>query len=360
VENFTDLYTDYLLSSTGLATATGFSQMTDGAISHDKITRKLANGEYDSKYLWNAVKPMVQEICSSEDLVILCLDDSIEEKRYTDESELISWHYDHTLNRSVKGVNFLTALIHTKGISIPCAVEFVRKEVVVTDARTGKQKRQSSKTKNEMYRQMLKACDRNTCIDYVVNDSWYCSAENMRFVKQTLNCNFVMALKSNRKVALSKADKQQDKYIGIGSLKLEQQPLEVWLEELEFPLLLIKQVFKNEDDTAGELYLACSDLNLSYVQITAIYKKRWSVETYHKSVKSNASFAKSPTKTITTQLNHFMLSILAYVKLEWLQIRNNMNHFAMKAKIYMAGLKAAQNELLTLSTPPSRTLGFIN
>ena len=227
----------------------------------------------------------------------------------------------------------------------------MRKEVLVTNAQTGKQQRKSSVTKNEMYRQMLRACHRNIGIDYVVNDSWYSSAENMRFVKETLHCNFVMALKTNRRVALSKADKQQDKYIGIGSLKLEQHPLEIWFEELEFPLLLLKQVFKNEDDTVGALYLACSDLNLSYGQITAIYKKRWSVERYHKSVKSNASFAKSPTKTITTQLNHFMLSILAYVKLEWLQIRNNLNHFAMKAKIYMAALKAAKNELLSLSTP---------
>ena len=114
MENFTDLYTDYLLSSTGLTTATGFSQLTEGVISHDKITRQLASGEYDSKYLWQVVKPMVQEICSSDEEVILCMDDSIEEKRYTDESELICWHHDHALNRSVKGVNFLTALVHTK------------------------------------------------------------------------------------------------------------------------------------------------------------------------------------------------------------------------------------------------------
>ncbi len=360
MENFADLYTDYLLSSTGLTTATGFSRMLEGAMSHDKITRQLTTGKFDSKYLWKVVKPMVQEICSSAEPVIVGVDDSIEEKRYTDESELMSWHYDHTLNRSVKGVCFLTALLHTKTISLPCAVEFVRKEQVVTDAKTGKQKRQSSKTKNELYRQMLQACGRNIWIDYVVNDSWYSSAENMRFVKQTLHCNFVMALKSNRKVALSRQDKRQNKYRGIGSLKLEQQPLEVWLEELEFPLLLTKQVFKNGDDTAGELYLVCSGLNLSYAQITAIYKKRWNVETYHKSVKSNAGFAKSPTQTIPTQLNHFMLSILAYVKLEWLQIRNNLNHFALKAKIYMAGLKAAHNELLSLSTPPTQTSPFSN
>lgn len=217
MENFTDLYTDYLLSSTGMTTATGFSQMTEGVISHDKITRKLSSGEYDSKNLWKTVKPMVQEICSSDDPVILCFDDSIEEKRYTDENELICWDFDHTVNRSVKGVNFLTALVHTKGISLPCAVEFVRKDRRVTDARTGKQQRKSSLTKNEIYRQVLRVCHRNICIDYVTNDSWYSSTENMRFVKQTLNCNFVMALKTNRKAALSKADKQQNKYVGIGS-----------------------------------------------------------------------------------------------------------------------------------------------
>jgi hypothetical protein len=45
-----------------------------------------------------------------------------------------------------------------------------------------------------------------------------------------------------------------------------------------------------------------------------------------------------------------MLSILAYVKLEWLNQRNSKNHFAMKAKIYQAATKAAYAELKKLST----------
>ena len=114
--------------------------------------------------------------------------------------------------------------------------------------------------------------------------------------------------------------------------------------------MLTKQVFKNENDTVGELYLACSDLNLSYERITAIYKKRWGVEEYHKSIKSNTGFAKSPTKTIKTQTNHYILSIVAYIKLEFLKIRTNKNHFAMKAQIYLAANKAAYNELQKLLT----------
>jgi len=89
-----------------MTTATGLSTLLQGSISHDKITRHLSKGNYDSRYLWKKVKPMVEELCSSDDLVVICFDDSIEEKRYTDESELMSWHFDHTVNRAVKGVNF--------------------------------------------------------------------------------------------------------------------------------------------------------------------------------------------------------------------------------------------------------------
>jgi hypothetical protein len=294
---------------------------------------------------------MVHELTTSKEQIILSFDDSIEEKMYTDESELICWHYDHVFNRNVKGVNFLTALVEVGGAKLPVAVEFVRKDSWELDVKKGKLKRKSSKTKNELFREMITRCHRNFRFDYVVADSWYSSVENMELVKQTLHSNFIIALKSNRLVALSKVDKESGTYVNIESLQPEQQTVEVWFKELDFPLLLVKQVFKNEDGTVGELYLACSDLNLSYEQITTIYKKRWGVEVYHKSVKSNASFAKSPTKTQRTQTNHFMLSILAYVKLELLYLRKKKNHFAMKHIIYQAATKAAHEKLKELLTP---------
>ncbi|MFV0248205.1 MAG: hypothetical protein ACK5H1_04495, partial [Tenacibaculum sp.] len=67
-------------------------------------------------------------------------------------------------------------------------------------------------------------------------------------------------------------------------------------------------------------------------------------------IKSNTVFAKSPTKTVKTQMNHYMLSILAYIKLEWLKQRTKKNHFAMKTQIYLAAQKAAYLELKKLST----------
>ena len=349
MENFADLYSDYLICSTSYTTATGLSSLLN--IKHDKITQELSKRDYDSKFLWQRVKPYIQELTQSKAIVTLSFDDSIEEKLYTGDSELNCWHYDHCFGRSVKGVNFLSALVEVGGMKLPVGVEFVKKDTWAIDPKTGKNKRKASITKNELFRKMLRECYKKMHFDYVLSDSWYSSIENMICCKVECKSDFIMALKSNRLVALSSEDKANEKYISIETLQPGQQTVEIWLKELDFPLLLTKQVFKNENDTVGELYLACSDLNLSYERITTIYKRRWGVEEYHKSIKSNTGFAKSPTKTIKTQTNHYVLSIVAYVKLEWLKQRTQKNHFAMKAQIYLAAQKAAHTELAVLSKP---------
>ena len=98
-----DLYSDYLLSSFGATTATGLSDLLEGTLSHDQITRFLSQQRFDSKTLWQLVKPMVRAM--EDDEGVLIFDDTIQEKPYTDENELISWHFDHSKNRTVKGIN---------------------------------------------------------------------------------------------------------------------------------------------------------------------------------------------------------------------------------------------------------------
>jgi hypothetical protein len=298
--------------------------------------------------LWEYVKPICHEIKSSEGVLIF--DDSIEEKKYSDSNELIQWHYDHTVGRSVKGVNFLTALYYSNEMSMPVCVDFVKKTKPYINKK-GKLNYKSKKSKNEMYREMLYQSCNNIDFKYVLNDSWFSSAENMRYVYQDCKKHFIMALKDNRKVALSKEDKEKGIYVGIKSLELEEQVLSVYFEQLDFPIVISKQVFKNGDGSTGLLYLASSDLSLTYSELTTIYKKRWKVEEYHKSIKSNAAFAKSPTRKPVTQTSHFIASIMAYVKLERLKVRNNKNHFAMKAQIFLQATKAAYQELRNLSTP---------
>src|SRR5680860_1285286 len=274
VDNLKDLYMDYLISSTQLTTCTGLSKVLDGEISHDRFTRMLSKGTFDSRSLWLQNKVM--------------------------------------------------------------------------DKKTGKEKRKASVGKNELFRRMTAQCGQNLYIDYVLADSWFCSNENMKHLLK-LKLDFAMAIKSNRLVALSEEDRNKGNWINIESLDLGQVAVTVWLKGLDRPLSLTRQVFKNGDDTA-DLYLVCSDSGLSVDQISALYKRRWSVEQYHKAVKQVTSFGKSPAKRAETQSNHFYLSIMAYSKMEILKVRSRTNEFQLKSRIYYNALKVAMEQIKELST----------
>lgn len=351
-EELLDLYSDYLISSFGQTTATGLSALVGGSLSHDRIQRFLASKKRTSADLWQMVKPHVREIQSEQ--AVMIVDDSIAEKPYTDENDIICWHYDHSKGRTLKGINFISALYHSGGVSLPVGFSLIAKTEYYTDKKDGKQKRRSPVSKNEYYRALLKQAVSNQIpFRYVLNDVWFASAENMNFVKHTLNKDWLMPVKANRKLALSLADKQQGRYVRVDSLVLEPNVLcEVYLEGVDFALLLAKQVFVNEDGSIGIMYLVTSDTTLSYEDMVCIYRKRWNVEPYHKSLKQNASLEKSPTRTVVTQTNHFFAALCSYIKLELLRVTTKLNHFALKSKLYMQALQVAFNALRELHPAP--------
>lgn len=340
-KEYLELYTDYLIASFGKTTATGLSEILDGAISHDKITRFLSKEDYTSKELWQLVKPEVRAI--EEEDGVLIFDDTVQEKQYSKESELICWHWDHTFNRNIKGINLLNCVYQANGVSLPIAFELVKKPIQFSDLKTRKQKRKSEITKNEMLRDMLKTCQQNQVKwRYLLADSWFSSSENMKFVNDTLRKKFILALKSNRLVALSEEDKKDGCYTRIDELGWsEKKPIKGWIRGLDFPVLLHRQLFTNKDGSIGILYLISNDLDLTTTKMETIYQKRWSVEVFHKNIKSNTALAKSPTSTVRTQSNHVFMSIYASVKLEILAIKHKVNTFALRAKLYISALKNA-------------------
>lgn len=57
-------------------------------------------------------------------------------------------------------------------------------------------------------------------VRYVLNDVWFVSADNMKYIKTTLKKDFIMPLKSNRKVALSENSNRGGRYVAVGTLGL--------------------------------------------------------------------------------------------------------------------------------------------
>ena len=280
---------------------------------------------------------------------VLIFDGTISEKMWTDENEIVCWHYDHKKGRTVKGINLLNALYHKSDISLPVAFAVIKKLLQFCDVATHQFKRASLVMENELMRTMLAACMANQLkFRYVLMDSWCAARENFEFMSEKESIS-IAALKDNRLVALSQADKAQGRCERTDRVSLlKKQAVRSWLKGYGKEVLLVRQVFTNKDSRTGILDLVCSNLTLGVEHVTTIYQKRWNVEVFHKSLKSNAGLAKSPTQIVTTQSNHVFISIVAVFKLECLKIQHHLNYFALRAKLLIKATQRAYEQLQAL------------
>jgi len=364
-----DLYSDYLIASFNFSTATGMSELLDGALSHDQISRFLGQSLFQQQDYWKCVKPLVRRVEHPEG--VIKIDDTILEKPHSTENEIICWHWDHSKKPSaglVKGVNILNFLYQspldtTESISIPVAFEIVKKTEPWFDKKSGKVKMRSPQTKNAMVRERLCILNHINKVKfrYVLWDTWFSSDDNFDFVHYELEKYFVAAIKDNRLAALSMEDKLAGKFHQVKELEAQKgEAITVWLNpdsyREDFPVLLTKQVFTNKDGSHGELYLVTNDLELTAQAISATYKERWGVEVFHKSLKQEVGLEKSPTKNEVTQSNHVFAAMIAWTKMELLRIKEQSNHSALKTKLYVKALKAAYEELQVLKELPPKVL----
>ena len=343
-EDILDLYSDYLLYSKGQTTATGLSEVLEGELSHDKITRFLSTESFDEKTLWKKIKKLVRTFEDEE--ACLIFDDTIIEKPYMDENGIICWHYDNKEGKAVKGINLLSSFYSSEkagqALRVPIGFRVIEKTEEYIDEKSGEKKRRSPITKNEMMQEMIKRQLQNQVkFRYILADSWFSSAENMRFIEKKKKV-FIFELKENRLITDSEKKRNAGIFERLEYAVLpEKKPVKIWIKDLEFPVFLFKQVFKNKDGTEGQRFLVSNDFTLTNDHFKTLYKKRWGVEEYHKSLKQNASIGNSPAYTERTQSNHIFSAIYAYVKLEKLKLLTCLNHFALKTKVYMASLKTA-------------------
>ena len=272
-----DIYSDYLIAQNQYATAVGLSDLLEGRMSHDKVTRFLNGKEFTSRDLWEHVKLDLRKIEEDKGGVLI-IDDTIEEKTYTDENEIICWHYSHSKGRCVKGVNILSCLARYGDVAFPVAYELVRKDVLFCDIATRKVKRQSSISKNEMFRSIIaQSIANNVKFEYILADIWFGAKKNMEFVHYDMKKKFIFGIKGNRLIALSEEEAKKGQYQNLSTLPIKDgEKRVVRLKDLSFPVALIVKVFKNEDGSTGTLYLVTNDLESSADRIYEVVSVNYS------------------------------------------------------------------------------------
>lgn len=219
--------------------------------------------------------------------------------------------------------------------SLPVGFEVISQTEIYIDRKTQKEKRRPAVTENEIARRLIQQAIKNEVpFEFVLFDSWFAAAENMKFVKGENRRDFICPLKSNRKVALSTEDKLRGRFQAVATLSPEPNTVrEIYLEGVEFPLTLGKQIFTNEDGGTGVLYSVSSERAIDDDRLTISYQRRWQVECFHKSLKQNVSLSKSPTQTERTQQNHLFAALGGCARLEMLKVETKLNHYCLEIKI---------------------------
>ena len=110
------IYTYYLISSFDQTTATNLSRLLEGEISHDIVPRFLSPSYFSFRSLWFLVKSTVRDL--EKDDGVLIFDDTIFDTPYRDENDIVTWHFDPSRGRTVKGINILNCLYNIQDISV--------------------------------------------------------------------------------------------------------------------------------------------------------------------------------------------------------------------------------------------------
>lgn len=311
-------YIEYLIATVNNYTCANFAEHLTGtqAMSHDAVTDFLHRGKLTPRKVWDTVAATIENTPDA----YLILDDSVHDKPYAKQIDLVKKQYSGVHHGQVKGIGVLS-LVHTTGE--PHALTPVDYRIFhpATDG----------KTKHDHFREMLTraVCDHRLQARIVLFDTWYASVENLKFIHR-LGRSFVTTLKSNRKVSLSK----ETGYIHLDEIDWTPERLthgvSIKLKEVPFRVQLFKVVAANGDIDWVITNLPTDDPQRPLT--TEVVKQhqdvRWKIEQFHRELKQLTGTAKCQCRKARAQRNHFACCYLALLAIHRYAEQRGMNAYA--------------------------------
>jgi len=158
-------YIEYLISTPANYTCANLAEHLEG-VSHDAVSDYLVRAKSTARQLWELVQPLL----SDSEEACLIVDDSVQDKRYSKQIELVRKQYSGAEGGLVRGIGVVT-LVHTDGTEggyYPIDYRIFAPQA-------------DGKTKNDHFRDMLLNAVSNKRIraKRVLLDSWYASTISM-------------------------------------------------------------------------------------------------------------------------------------------------------------------------------------
>lgn len=289
-------YIEYLLNTPVNYTCSNLAEHLDG-VSHDAVSDFLQRGRVTASRLWELVKPWLNNTEAS----CLIVDDSVQNKQYSQQIGLVQRQYSGAEHGLVRGIDIVN-LVHFDGQEFnPIDYRIYAPSV-------------NGLTKNDLFAEMLMAAKGSKDIKArtVLFDAWYTSVSNLKLV-HSLGMAFVAPIKDNRLVSLSK----DQGYLHVQDIDWTPYRLahgvSVKLKELPFMVRLFKIVA-----TDGDIDWIITN-NPDPIDAQAIRDenaRRWPIEQFHRELKQLTGSEKCQCRKARSQRNH-----LGYCYLAWLSLK---------------------------------------
>lgn len=315
-------YIEYLLSTPINYTCSNLSEHLEN-VSHDSVADFLQNSKFTPKELWELVKSRIDDSAEA----FLLVDDSVQNKQYSQLIETVKLQYSGNVHGLVRGIG-LVNLVHTNG----CSGDFypINYRVYNPDA--------DGKTKNDHFQEMFRQAIINQDIlaRNIAFDSWYASAENLKSVHRS-GWTFYTNLKSNRKVSLTKEKGYQDLTEIEWTHEEKISGKLVRIKEVPFWLKLFKLVATNGDIE----WVITNKLAEDFTRLRAIQavQVRWQVEEFHRSFKQLTGSEKCQCRKERSQRNHLACCYAAWVAIKIKAQEMKTTIYQVRNKLFAEYLK---------------------
>jgi hypothetical protein len=311
-----DLYCTFLQVTSQRYSAVSLSEVSPIDLSHDSISRWLADTHCLPSDIWKAAK---SSVLGSTGVIVA--DETVLNKSRSDKIELVRWQYSGTEHDIVKGIGLLNFLWVDD-----------TNQVCPFDYRIWEPK-EDGKTKNEQFRELLiSAKERGLTPKAVVADSWYSSLDNAKCIRD-LGWNWVMGLRKNRRV-----NKDQS----LCDLSIPESGVLVYLRGYGW-ITVFRFVAKNGHTD----YYGTNISDPTRLQIESLVRTRWEIEIYHRELKQTCGLEQCQARTSRSQRNHIGYSILTWIKQSNIRRQFNLSLYrqqwniikpsiAYQLKVYLA------------------------
>jgi Transposase DDE domain len=307
-------YKQYLISTQINYTCDYFPQYKE-EISGDGVERFLKNSHSKPSFIWEQIK---DDIIYSDNGCLI-IDKTVLEHKNTTKIQGAYKQWSGSSHDIVMGIGLVNIVYHNPEL----------KRFWTVDCKVWDKDADGKKETTIAKELLIRASDRGIRFSTVLFDGFYATTEIMCYIGLDLGKTFYCNLTSNRNCR----EKESDQYKQIKDLIWSDQELNngkiVRLKEV--PKRMPVRLFSiATSERRIDTLCTNNTTDMTAKEIQDAYSLRWKVEEFHREIKQTLGISKCQCRKRRSQRNHIINSILGYICLKKLAIKNNITIYMTK------------------------------